>query len=199
MSEKDEKQLLWSDIKQYSGILFGVWAGIEQYLWAEEAWGAIVKAGLANYRNSEEKQIVLLRLMCLATMYHEFCELAFDLSFQRNDETSEWLAHGVINPLRLWEFPKPKWLEQVIFNNPDDLEGLACLLIDEHRDEIYKALVRGFDDLFVSMLMTAYEDNESIRWADNDGEKFYDTLSDVEERAFYWISIGMPRNPGENV
>ncbi|MDD2554531.1 MAG: hypothetical protein PHP51_08165 [Desulfotomaculaceae bacterium] len=201
--QKQSKKVLWNDISQFQSSLFNVFLKYEKDIWPQKAWSAMDKAGLNEYITFMDKQRVLLRFMTIATLYNEFCDLAFDIYFDRIGQTFEWIQQGVINRLQLWEFIQFNY--DIDINDYDDLNmcliKITCDIIDNLRYEVSEALIAyykyGEIDLFLDMLSTGYDltETEFEEW---DKMNAVD-LDENEERAFYWIAIGMPRSPRESV
>lgn len=193
----------WNDISKHEDVLFGIFTSQDKNCWPEKAWSAIDNAGLNKYTNSIEKQRVLLMLLTLATQYNEFCDLAFDVYFDREGETFEWIQQGVINRFRLWEYIDTE--RECDINGFKDLDSylteITCDIIDDLRNEVFKALLvyyrNDYFGLFSDMLKTGYDRTEE-EWKEWD-ENHSEFLDENENNAFYWITIGMPRSPRENV
>lgn len=205
--QNQTKRISWEEVAPYENLLFGIWAMSGPNKWVERAWHALDKTGLTEYEDDSEKQYVYLRLMTLATMYHELFVLASEMYFERKDDIHEWIQLGLVNKMRLWELDEVQKRykeEKDNYDDPDEgLTSIVCDIIDDLRDQVYKALIHEYHDaleLFKDMLITCYDQNEFTEkewreWQELDPEY----LSINEERAFYWISIGMPRSPEESV
>lgn len=195
----------WEDISEYARGLFSVWAGDEGIKWAEKGWKAIDNAGLTSYSNEIQRHSVIIRLMTLATIYHEFYDLVFDEYFSR-DDIQDWIYESEslnFHKIRIWQligkdFYENNDLFECLDEYYDELNLLIEAvneLIDDHREEIYSALVKYYTDdvdLFISLLSQAYSEfnEESVDIED---------LSRGEEMGMQWIFIGMPRSPRENI
>lgn len=222
-----QKTLFWGEFEKLACYsLFNVWAGEGQFLWAKQAWNAVVKAGLADYRDEIERHIVIIRLMTLATFYNEFRDLVWDEYFDR-EIVSEWMQdEEFFHPIRIFQIIGPDFYKDEniahYFKNDSEfiignyleiyVEALNDL-IDRHRDEVFNALISGFGDevnLFMSLLITGYSRDDGTDYkgidelTDEEWKKFGITedgfdLKDNEEDGLYWINIGMPRSPRENI
>lgn len=202
------KRISWEEVAPYENLIFGIWATKGPNKWVERAWHALGKAGLTEYKDDSEKQFVYLRLMTLATMYHEFFVLASEMFFERKDDTYEWVINDyIVNKMRLWELDEIQKRYREVkddYDDPDEcLTFIICDIIDDLRDHVYKALIHEYLydwKLFEDMLNSRYSqecfgEQQNHEWQDIEEEN----LSMNEERAFYWVSIGMPRSPEENV
>src|SRR4051812_25557705 len=67
----------WKDVARDAELLFDVWTEGHELYWAMKCWQALVQKGLASYSNQLEYTLVLIRLIALAQMYKDFCDLAF--------------------------------------------------------------------------------------------------------------------------
>lgn len=74
------ERLTWEEVKGYANDLFNIWIGHYEINWAHKAWNILEKTGLTRYETDLEKHKVLIRLLTLATLYAEFCKLAFEES-----------------------------------------------------------------------------------------------------------------------
>lgn len=216
MSSTKKQVITWADISSWAYNMFNVWVSDGQHRWAEYAWNFMVKAGLADYKNEIERHIVMLRLITLGIMYREFCEVAFDEHFDIDSLVYEdWLDNEDFCRIRIWQLVGREFLANEPIEDEDDMMNYAIIrLTDELRDNVYRALRKGFGDdlrLFISMYLTCQcrDDGSEFdcsqmneqEWADLDQDLNYDTFTlwDSEGRALQWIHIGMPRSPLENI
>jgi len=81
-------------------------------------------------------------------------------------------------------------------------------LIYKQRPIVYNVLKKGFGfDLFFSLLLTRYSKEDGSEYGidtitEREREELkldYDKLDQNEEKGSYWVSIGMPRSPKENI
>ena len=201
--------------------MFRVWTDGRELEWAKKSWEALAKRGLASYSSQIEKTLVMIRLMTLAVIYRDFCELAFD-------ETHEPEYTCSTNELSLSTFRVAQCLgsEFMLHEEADDrelLESALLELMETARSEIHKVLLAEFGGdslLFVSLWNTVdYSRDDDLEPFENDGEdteakqdgdgrenevrpaanvdwrEFAEsTLNDVtgeKEKAFNWIREGM--------
>ena len=220
--------LLWKNIESFAKNNFNIWSNDGQFIFAEQAWRAIVDAGLADYTDEIERHRVLIRLMTIATFYGEFCDLVFDEYFCR-DEILDWLDdEEMFCSIRIWQIIGERFYKdekisgnRMIWHDGDDcskrtysdylIEALNEI-IDECRDEVFKAMKKGFGgevELFIALYVTAYTREDGTEYnihnfTEDDWANFGVEIDDLsfdsdQERGYYWVSIGMPRSPKENV
>jgi len=65
----------WEDISEDAASLFRVWTEGRELHWAKKSWEALGKRGLTSYADEVERARVVVRLMTLAAIYRDFCEL----------------------------------------------------------------------------------------------------------------------------
>lgn len=149
-------KVAWADISEDVQEIFHVWYEDhhqEELRWAKDAWNGLQKRGLTAYATEVEKALVLVRLMTLATMYHEFCELAWQEVFE--PAYVLWADELGISQVRVGQLLGPNQMVNSDDSEDADLfEAGLGLLIDQNRSEIYSALVVHFGDctgIFVSL------------------------------------------------
>ncbi|MHB1421389.1 MAG: hypothetical protein ACYCX4_17710 [Bacillota bacterium] len=215
MSESKKRILGWEDICEFASGKFDVWANNAGQLWAEKAWNKLVKNGLAAYENEIQRHIVIIRILTLAVLYNEFCDLVWNEYFDNSMvSSSDWLNNDeFFHPIRVWQLVGKDFYgdEKIHDIDTDDLLNEAILeLIDKQRNIVYEASNKGFGndlELFFSLLLTRYSREDGSEYnIDELSEKERkdlkldrDYLDENEERGFYWVSIGMPRSARENV
>lgn len=181
-------KIAWSDISQSAEEIFHVW-GEEQHErelnWAKAAWNGLQKKGLTAYASEIEKALVLVRLITLATIYREFCEVAWEEVFE--PEHSIWADELGISPVRVGQLLGSN---QMVDDSDDSdlLETGLAHLIDQNRPEIYKALAAHFGGrtgIFVSLW--------KIVEFDEDEYSMVNEVTEDKGNAFQWIDQGMHR------
>lgn len=174
--------VLWDEVAWAAESMFRVWVGGRELEWAKMAWDALTAAGLTTYRNEIERYRVLVRLMTLATMYREFCTLAWE----EEDEPlyGDWISDLEIPAFRLGQLVGPEFA-------PDDQEleetelayAAVASLIESSRRAVYRALVKHFGGasmLFASLYATNLDDfGEEEEYEDDDWG--YDDEDEVED------------------
>jgi hypothetical protein len=187
----------WAEVSSMENILFGIFAGKKRNMWFQKAWQAMEKAGLTFYNDYAGRQRSLLCLMTVATLYYEFCELAFRVPFFREGEVFEWIQQGAINRLHIWGLINARGVyTKVVFDDLDYcLVFHTCKLIDGMRNEVFNALQQFYHNsnyaIFMDMFKTGYDPNKEsvVEWDEVEYE-----YEDFGELAFSWIIAGMPRS-----
>lgn len=82
------RQVNWVDVENLAGKIFSVRAGSADLKWAEEAWGMVIRGGLAAYSNGLERCEVAIRFLVLAEIYLDLCRQAWRIS--RNFYYLDW-------------------------------------------------------------------------------------------------------------
>lgn len=200
--------LLWKDIKKTTNEIFNIWVGNPELLWAHDAWQKISEQGLASYENELEKQIVLMRLFALGTLYHEFCKIAFEENGYVN---YIWWIEALPNdgiflsPFRLGQLVGSNYRSnEVILDEDNEQEFIAETvnsLVEQQRKIIVSALLKGYGSsslLFAKLWIS----NRIPSDIDENSNDMFDaeTLDDVlntningyKMQAFNWIEDGMP-------
>ncbi len=209
----DKKMLTWDEVSSFASGKFDVWANNAGTLWAEKAWNMIIKAGLADYEDEIERHIVVVRLLTLAVMYNEFCDLVWDEYFDYGIIGSyDWMTdENFFNPIRVRQLIGQDFYTDEVINEEDEdsvLSQAIIELIDKQRPIVYNVLKKGFGfDLFFSLLLTRYSKEDGSEYGidtitEREREELkldYDKLDQNEEKGSYWVSIGMPRSPKENI
>ena len=212
MSQREAKVLTWNEVADFAYNKFSVWVGNDHHKWAEYAWNKLIDTGLASYVDEIDRHIVLIRLMTLGAMYKEFCYLVFDEYFSVEEVAQDWLDdEEFFCPIRIWQLVGPDFYrhDDIGEREYDDLLAEALYeLINSQRIKVYRALYKGFGDdweIFISMLASGYVNEEPQEdFTKETWEKFGEridpeSLDEDEERGFYWITLGMPSSPHENV
>jgi hypothetical protein len=190
--------LEWNEIKKTAEEIFDVWVGNPELNWAHEAWEILSKQGLAKYDNEVEKQIVIVRLFVLGTLYYEFCHFAFD-EYNDGIDYSYWisdLSDGLfLSSFRLGQLVGLNYRndEKIIQTSDDEkfiIETVGTL-VEQQREIVTYTLVKGFGNeslLFASLWL-------SPKSGETDGD---DASTEVlnyptpeKMRAFEWIESGM--------
>ena len=207
-------KLDWVDIQESATNMFNIWDDQPELKWVEEAWLKLESQKLTEYNNELEKYIVLIRLITLATLYHEFCEHAFDEP--GNIDYDSWVhflekEDFALDPLRLGQLLGRNFMIQEEIEDYTQY-GLTekCIgtLVEAERNLVVTALINGFGDeslLFAHLWLSrqALGKNKDFSEDDADEDIFYeaschetvdDVLGDVtidKMRAFEWVMEGM--------
>jgi len=177
-------ELTWTDLSPAAHQIFHIWTDrhLEELRWASSAWTALQRAGLTSYSSEVEKTLVLIRLMTLAAMYHEFAERAWQEYF--TPEYVDWAEQLEIDEIHVDELLGPDELRDSVDHSL--LEDRLQFLVNLSRHEIYKALVAYFgDDSGIFTALWKIQEPE---------EDDYFILNEVtldKMAAFDWIRQGM--------
>jgi hypothetical protein len=182
-------KLAWADTSESAREIFHIWEDHhqEELRWAKAGWSGLQKRGLTAYANEVEKDMVLVRIMALATMYHEFCEVAWQEMFET--EHSAWADELGISQVHVGQLLGSNQMADSDDSDDANLfeDGLG-LLIDQNRSRIYSALTAHFGGctgLFVSLWR--------ILKSDEDDFSIVNELTPDKGNAFQWIDQGMYR------
>jgi len=210
----------WHNIQESASEIFNIWLGSPELKWAEDAWSKLDLEELTSYENELDKHIVLIRFLALGTLYHEFCQFAFEQ--MANIDYSSW-AEALdseilfISPFRLGQLLGSSFmLEEEIYDSSTEhslLPEFIGSLVEQQRAIVVTALVNGFGDeslLFAHLWLSRRsldEENEEND-DDEDSEIYYEitTVETVEDvlasvtfdkmTAFEWVMDGMPAIQG---
>jgi hypothetical protein len=145
----------WQQVARDANSIFRVWENDRELQWAEKSWHALAIKSLTSYHNQVERTLVMIRLMALAAIYRDFCELAFDEVHE--PEYSAWADELQLSTFRLAQCAGTGFEGE---NEAEDDELLECALTQlmaKARSEIHHALRAEFGDdslLFVSLWNT---------------------------------------------
>jgi hypothetical protein len=153
----------WEDISSDAEPMFRVWTEGRELQWAKECWEALAKRGLTSYSDELERTVVLVRLLTLAGIYLDFCELAFD---EIHDAGYTMWAHNLgLTTLRIVQCVDPQLSENELADDDELLEDAINNLMGKARSDIREVLRSRFGDdalLFVSLWNTVeYDRSES--------------------------------------
>jgi len=212
----------WEDISEDAASLFRVWTEGRELHWAKKSWEALGKRGLTSYADEVERARVVVRLMTLAAIYRDFCELAFD---EVHDPVYEqWAGDLGLGTFRVAQCAGAQFERDRVEEDNELLESALNKLMEETRDEIYQKLRTEYGDdsmLLVSLWNTVEywrpEDTASGRdqdidsadqgidsergviieptrsdWTDGAKGILNDEITGNKLRAFDWIRQGMP-------
>jgi hypothetical protein len=168
MSERSAVR--WEDISREAESIFRIWADSREVEWAKKSWEALGKRGLTSYSNQIERTRVLVRLISLAAIYMDFCELAFDEA--HNHEYVSWAEELSVSSFRVAQCVGSEFEQDREAGEEELLEGALLELMAVARSEIHEALRSEWGDdslLFVSLWNTVeYQRNElASTWAEN--------------------------------
>lgn len=195
-------RLTWEFLSNPAREIFNIWMWGQDYEWARQAWNKLETQNLTTYETEIEKYVILIRFLTLGTVYHEFCEIAFDES--ADIEYLDWLGafedEGVyIGSLRLAQLLGRNFLPDQIIEDSDQeqtlIPDMVNELVSQQRSAIYVGLRSAFGGdslLFASLWLSA----KSFTDEDEDQDEVLDdVLDDVlnydisanKMAAFSWV------------
>ena len=145
----------WEDISRDAESLFRIWTDGREVDWARKSWEALSKRGLTSYSNQIEWTRVMVRLMTLAAIYRDFCELAFDEVHE--PEHAVWADELCLSSFRIAQCVGPQFHDDQRAEETQLLEDALAELLAGARSEIHGVLRAEFGDdslLFVSLWNT---------------------------------------------
>jgi hypothetical protein len=201
--------LTWDKIQTVAKSIFDIWIDSPELRWASNAWNILEKEGLTHYENDVEKQIIVVRLFVLGTLYHEFCHFAFDEygEVDYNIWLGELFDELYLSPFRLGQLVGSGYRNDESITDEKENEQLTIetveSLIDQQRDIVVRALLNGFGSVSVLFASLWLSPNSSEKRNndddDDDNQAPLETLDDVlnyptlkKMRAFEWVESGMP-------
>jgi len=157
----------WTDVSRDAESIFCVWTDARELDWAKKSWEALAKSGLTSFANQVERTRVMVRLMALAGMYRDFCELAFDEVHQ--PDYSLWADELCLSTVRVAQCAGSQFGADEGRDDQCLLEEALVELMEEARSQIHMALRKEFGDdslLFVSLWNTVEHSRD-----EDDGER----------------------------
>lgn len=172
MSKSDEAG--WERVQDAAARMFRVWVGGGELAWAEEAWGHLYNAGLANEDPILEDTAAKLRLVTLARIYQEFSGLAWD----ENPETPlEYLAEDLdIDDVALGILAASAGGEYKDASDDNELRELALTAVtNQQRREIFECLKAAYGSE-VHLYARLFNTHKQVPGEDGDGEELEPTF-----------------------
>ncbi len=175
----DQPVVRWEDISRDAKSLFNVWTDGRELDWAKKSWEALCKHHLTSYTNEIERTRVMVRLLALAAIYRDFCELAFDETHE--PEHVIWAGEVDLNRFRVTRSVGFKFHCDNKEEEKELVESALLSLMEEARAEIRDALLKEFGGvslLFVSLWNTVnYSRDEDLEsFQDDDLKEIEDDL-----------------------
>lgn len=211
----------WEDAKKTSGDqFFDIYGDHSDRNWARIVWKSLERRGLADYTGPEEKHRILLRLMTLGAISHEFCYVAWKEG--EHPPLADWADAVGMDPALVIRAAGGGLAAQLNLekDEEDAVYDEALKEAVEHvRPEMFRQMVDMFGGktfLFASLWKIGqggYPDPSAEksagavrdwdRWRNKDllgGEaEFSETVADVlneadpeKMEAFEWVDGGMP-------
>lgn len=171
------RTIQWEEISDMAEPLFRVWTDGREIDWAKKSWLALSKRNLTSYSDQVEQATVIVKLIALADIYREFCQQAFDETYE--PEYTIWASDLDLNAFRVAQCVGPQFECDQEADDQTLLDLALTRLVGQARPIIYSALKAEFGDdslLFVSLWSTAdFEKDEDRRedgkhGADQDAE-----------------------------
>jgi hypothetical protein len=176
----DHSVVRWEDISRDAKPLFDVWTDGRELDWAKKSWEALCKHRLTSYTNEIERARVMIRLLALAAIYRDFCEIAFDEAHE--PEHVIWAGEVDLNRFRLAQCVGVGFHSDNKEEEKELVESALLNLMEKARAEIRDALLKEFDGdslLFVSLWNTVdFRREEDLEPFENDDSD--ETESDLE-------------------
>jgi hypothetical protein len=184
----------WDAVLPIANETFHIWTGQPELCWAEQAWIHLTNAGLTVDGDPLDRLRGYVRLLVLASLYRDWCDLVWD---EVEDDSPEvWLSAVEVSPLHIGQLLGPD-----VFPEDDVNEALNVMMARE-RPAVVEAILEGFGGvpgLFVALWRSdkplgqelPVDDDEDV-WTDPP-ETEADILNDVtpEKMAAYeWIDGG---------
>ena len=180
------KILVWDHVKRAAGEAFNIWIGRPETQWAKDAWEGIVSAGLAHYTNEIERAKVCIRFMALASLYHDFCAMAWD---ERDEpELTYWAAELDVIPMRVGQLIGSEATREGAENEDSEFNEALQSLVNASRPIVLKALLERFggnNGLFVALWRSSGENSD-------DDEEILNDPTPEKMSAYEWIEEGCP-------
>lgn len=186
------RTLVWDDLKRAPAEAFNIWEGQPEAQWAKDAWEGIVRAGLAQYANEMERAKVCIRFMAMASLYHDFCAMAWDERVE--PELTYWAAELDVTPVRIGQLIGQEVNTEKTGDGDLEYEETLKRLVNDSRPIVLKALLDRFggnDGLFLALwkskrLVSDDDDND-----ETDEEIVNDPTPD-KMAAYEWITEECP-------
>lgn len=154
-------RITWNDIADIADKLFNVWVGQPELRWAQESWTGLDASGLTNYETDLERHKVLIRLLVLADFYHQFCDSAYDETYE--EDSLHYLCDELVTSAGLGSFRVGQLVgegfcpDEECYDETELLNSGVRSLADDLRDETISALVTHFgspEALFVALRLS---------------------------------------------
>jgi hypothetical protein len=132
----------WEEASREAESMFRVWTEGRELEWAHKSWDALAKRGLTAYSNQVEWTRVMVRLMALAAIYRDFCELAFGEIHE--PEYTCWVDDLSLSTFRIAQCVGPEFHRDEDADDAGLVESALLELMETARTEIHKVLLTEF-------------------------------------------------------
>ena len=166
----------WEDVSREAESMFRVWTDGRELDWAKKSWDALSKRGLTSYSNQIEWTQVMVRLMALAAIYRDFCELAFDEIHE--PEHLFWASELSLSTFRVAQCVTQQFRGDDGEDDEQLWDSALLELMEAARSEIHKVLSAEYGGdslLFVSLWNTV------DYWREEDLEPFEDQTDSADK------------------
>lgn len=191
---RSSQHLRWDAIEPVAEELFGV-LGKSELAWAGQAWRHLESAGLTGAAGEVERHMASVRAMTLATVYREFCRLAWKV---RSDSSlADWWVYLDLQPMRLGQLLGVEADLDGARSETELVDQALRLLTTKERRPVWDALCAGFGNssrLFISLWRTREDPAGGLGpggTRESDDEILND-LSFEKIDAFEFVSRGFP-------
>lgn len=189
----------WADLEPIAAEAFRIWTGSPELRWAKQAWSHLTRAGLAKNREPLDGLRAYIRFLVLASIYRDWCAVAFDYS--EDDEPTLWLSAVHVDPVDIELLLGPDIEVRACRPFEPRLDNALNTLMERERESVLDALLKGFgsvEDLFIALWRS---NQDPVDWADvGEGDGVTEALETddhvlneltIEKLAGYsWISEG---------
>lgn len=188
--------LTWDDIEPAARDAFDIWTSGSDFEWAKEAWGLLTKAGLSNYDTERERHVVIARFLALASLYRDWCSLAFDET--QEDSPGYWVEGLEVNPIYVGQLVSD---EELSDDPSQSIWDAWQLLLSDQRPVVAAALRAGYGGTDAELFVALWR---SVRGflKPEPGDEDYEEDDEVEilndatwekVAAYAWITEGCPK------
>jgi hypothetical protein len=159
----------WEEVLPLAEEAFNIFTGCPELYWAERSWGYLTKAGLVNGGSELHRVRAYIRLLVLASLYRDWCELVWDEA--QDDEPWFWLNAVGVNPVYIGQLAGPK--VKLSKDQQCSLDEAVSTLMRRERPAVVNALFAGFgsaEDLFVALWRSNQYPDDDTQDDDDEGD-----------------------------
>ena len=185
----------WVELKPVAREAFRIWMSGSDFEWAREAWSLLTKAGLCSYDTERERHIVIARFLALASIYRDWCSVAFDET--QGDDLTYWVDELEIEPMYLGQLVP----DEELSDDPDEArDEVWHILLDRERARVVDALRSAYggktEDLFVALWRSVRgfdsPDPDEEDYIEQDYSAILNDATAAKVAAYAWITEGCP-------
>lgn len=187
------KHIHWEQVETIFNDLT-IWHEKPEMEWFQEAWVGIEKQGLADYKNEEEKQVVLTRAVTIAIMYHEYFHHAIDEYFYQDSQMEILFKHYKEVGFNFFQlgYIVGKQINPDSENDHDLFNELLLEIINKNRKQVARCLKSHFgteESLVKSLWFSRYPGWFEIRDEDVPESTWNEMF---KNRGYEYIFLDMP-------